>query len=301
MTADKGLQLGKVRLIATAGVSVAALAGTTVYLARKGVFQDVFQALVYSAITVGPVSDNIKLNASFDDMYEIQQGNGGKQALENYLNFPSREYAAEYFENQISESDLNFMTDMGFKELHTGLPVNHLPFDESATYITKTVSDIAPIEEQTVIKFDSKEAAASFVRQLDSYLLMEEDAIPGISRHVNSISVIVGTDEANAVVAEHKSVIILHSASEFEAGDTGLMGVGEFVARFAVANGFEQSIVDSLPFIYNSTSLASVGWSSVIEDVSQAATTAIYSSYQVEMTAEEFLQQQWKSWRLLVS
>jgi hypothetical protein len=105
---------------------------------------------------------------------------------------------------------------------------------------------------------------------------------------VNSISVIVGTDEANAVVAEHESVIILHSASEFEAGDAGLMGVGEFVARFAVTNGFEQSIVDSLPFIYNSTSLAGVGWSSVVEDVSQAATTAIHSSYQAGMTAEEF-------------
>ncbi len=288
VTADKGLQPGKVAVIATAGVSVAALAGTTVYLARKGVFQDVFQALGYSATTVGPGTDAMKLNASFDDMYEILQGNGGKQALENYLTFPTREYGAEYFENQISESDLNFMTDMGFKELHTGLPANQLPFDESATYITKTVSDIAPIEEQTVIKFDSQEAAASFVRQLDSYLLREEDAIPGISQHVNSISVIVGTDEANAVVAEHESVIILHSASEFEAGDAGLMGVGEFVARFAVTNGFEQSIVDSLPFIYNSTSLAGVGWSSVVEDVSQAATTAIHSSYQAGMTAEEF-------------
>ncbi|MFS1887820.1 hypothetical protein BCU53_006905 [Vibrio lentus] len=230
----------------------------------------------------------MKLNASFDDMYEIMQGNGGIQALENYLTFPTREYGADYFETQITQSDLNFMTEMGFNELHTGLPANQVPFGESATYITKTVSDTTPIEEQTVIKFDSQEAAASFVRQLDSYLLREEEAISGISQHVNSISVIVGTDEANAVVAEHESVIILHSASEFEVGNAGLMGVGEFVARFAVLRGFEQSIVDSLPFTYNSTSLAGVGWSSITADVNDTAALAIHTSYQAGMTAEEF-------------
>jgi len=39
VTADKGLKLGKVTVIATAGVSVAALAGTTVYLAHIRLFR----------------------------------------------------------------------------------------------------------------------------------------------------------------------------------------------------------------------------------------------------------------------
>nr|PMI86540.1 hypothetical protein BCU35_02270 [Vibrio lentus] len=288
VTADKGLQPGKVAVIATAGVSVAGLTGTAIYLARKGVVQNAFQALGYSSTTVGPGTDAMKLNASFDDMYEIMQGNGGIQALENYLTFPTREYGADYFETQITQSDLNFMTEMGFNELHTGLPANQVPFGESATYITKTVSDTTPIEEQTVLKFDSQEMAANFVRQLDSYLLREVDAAVGVREYVSSISVIIGTEDANAVVAEHESVIILHSASEFEVGNAGLMGVGEFVARFAVLRGFEQSIVDSLPFTYNSTSLAGVGWSSITADVNDTAALAIHTSYQAGMTAEEF-------------
>ncbi|PNQ53975.1 hypothetical protein C1141_18370, partial [Vibrio agarivorans] len=288
VTADKGLQPGKIALITTAGVSAAALAGTTVYLAKKGIIQDALQSLGYSLTTVGPGTDTMKLTASFDNMYEIVQGNGGVQALENYLTFPTREYGAEYFENQVSQANLNFMSDMGFRELGTDLPANQLSFNESATYITKTVSGSTPIEEQTVLKFDSQEVAAQFSKQLDSYLLREEGAIPGISQHVNSISVIIGTDEANAVVSEHESVIILHSAAEFDVGNAGQMGVGEFVARFAIERGFEQNIVDSLPFIYNSTSLAGIGWSSITADVGDTAASVIHTSYQVGMTLEEF-------------
>ena len=288
VTADKGVSDGKVALIASSGVAILGSAATAVYLAKKGIINNVFNNLGYTSTSVGPGTETMHLTRALDDMYEIVQGNGGQQVLENYLTFPTREYAEEYFRNAVTPTDLNYMAQMGFRNVETGMPADQLTFEESAEYITKIVSKTAPIEEQTVIKFDSQVQAANFARQLDSYLLREETAEPGIHQYVNSISVMIGKEEANAVIAEHESVIILHSASEFEFGSAGQMGIGEFVSRFAISNGFDQYIVDSLPFIYNSSILAGIGWSSIPEDVSFLASSVIHNSYQPGMTVEEF-------------
>ena len=287
VTVDKGIQLGKVAAVATAGVGLVGLAGTVWYWAQKGRLSNAFESLGYSSTTVGPGTEAMGLTQAFDDMYEIVQGNGGHDALLNYLTYPTQEYGAGYFSKAVSDSDLDAMAEMGFKDLDSGLRANQVAFEDGATYLTKMVSSSAA-EEQTVIKFDSQESAANFARQLDSYLLREEQAVAGIAEHVSSISVMVGGSEANAVVAEHESVIVLHSAGEFEYGEAGMMGIGEFMVRFALVNEFDQYIVDSLPFTYNSTSLAGIGWSSIIDDVNDTAAEAIHGAYQAGMTAEEF-------------
>ncbi|WP_339388952.1 hypothetical protein [Vibrio caribbeanicus] len=288
VTADKGIQPGKVAAIATAGVGLVGLAGTIWYWAKKGRLSNVFESLGYGSTTVGPGTQAMGLTQAFDDMYEIVQGSGGHDALLNYLTYPTQEYGTGYFSKAVSAADLNTMAEMGFKDLDSGLRANQVAFEDGATYLTKMVSSSAVVDEQTVIKFDSQESAANFARQLDSYLLREEEAIAGIAEHVSSISVMVGGSEANAVVAEHESVIVLHSAAEFEYGEAGMMGIGEFMARFALVNEFDQYIVDSLPFTYNSTSLAGIGWSSIIDDVNDTAAEAIHGAYQAGMTAEEF-------------
>ncbi|EDP60158.1 hypothetical protein AND4_02078 [Vibrio sp. AND4] len=288
VTADKELSPGKVALIASSTVTVVGAGATLVYLAKKGIIQNVFAKLGLTSTTVGPGTRTMAITTAFDDMYEIMQGSGGRQVIENYLAYPTFEYGAEYFHNPITPSDLDLMADMGFREVATGMSANQLQFEDSATYITKTVSLSTPIEEQTVIKFGSQEQAANFARQLDSYLLREEIAIPGIHQYVNSISVMIGNEEANASVAEHESVIILHSAAEFDVGGVVQIGVTEFISRFAMLRGFDQYIVDSLPFTYNPTSLSGIGWSSIAEDVNLAASTVIHSAYQEGMTVEEF-------------
>ncbi|WP_307697781.1 hypothetical protein, partial [Vibrio azureus] len=286
---DKSLQPGKVAFVATSGAAVMGAGGTWLYLANKGASANYFQSLGYSLTTVGPGTKNMALNAAFDDMHEIMQGSGGLEVLENYISFTTREYGSAYFKQPISRAEFNVLAQEGYTELDTGISANALTFDDNATYVTKPiVGQSVDAEVQTVIKFTSQQRAIDFVRQLDRYLMIQTSQVQAIRQQIHSLSVLVGNTEANAVAAEHESVIVFHTGNTITLNGSSQVGLNEFVAWFAKSNGYKSSIVDSLPFTYNSTSVSGIGWSSIIEDVDSVAANVIHNSYQAGMTVEEF-------------
>ncbi|PNQ53991.1 hypothetical protein [Vibrio sagamiensis] len=288
-TADKSLQPGQIAYVATSGAAVAGVGGTILYLVNKGHITNYFQSLGYGLTTVGPGTKIMRINAAFDDMHEIMQGNGGLEVLGNYLNFTTREYAEDYFKHPIQASQFNALAHEGFVELDTGIRADALTFDESATYITKPIfAQSTDINVQTVIKFTSQQRAIDFVRHFNSYLMTQNSQVQAIRREIHSLNVLVGNTEANAVAAEHESVIVFHTGNSITLNGTRQISLNELVAWFAKTNGFKSSIVDSLPFTYSSTSVSGIGWSSIIEDINSIAANIIHDSYQAEMTVEEF-------------
>ncbi|AUI87363.1 hypothetical protein BS333_03925 [Vibrio azureus] len=288
ITTDKDLGHGHLAAIASTGAVVSGLGATIVYLAKKGRIGNPFEFLGFSSTTIGPKTVTQSLSSAFNDLHSLMKSNGAPQAIHDYLAVPTEGYAQAYYQQEVSTTELDIMSEMGFIEASTGQPANQASIETGGTTLVKTINQSADVAEKTVIKFDSQTAAANFAKQLDSYLLREVDAIPGIHEKIGSISVNIGAEGSTAEIAGHESVEILHSATEFEFGNEGEMGISEFIARFVIDRGFKASVVDSLPFIYNTTSLAGVGWSSHIGDINEVASESISSAYEAGMSASEF-------------
>ncbi|GEM76850.1 hypothetical protein [Vibrio sagamiensis] len=288
ITADKDLNHRYLATIASTGAVLSGLGATTVYLAKKGMIGNPFQVLGFSSTTIGPKTATESFTSAFNDLHSIMKTGGAQQAIHEYLAIPTEEYAQAYYHQEVSTTELDIMSEIGFLEAGTGLPANQASIETGGTTLVKTINQSADVAEKTVIKFDSQTAAANFAKQLDSYLLREVDAIPGIHEKIGSISVNIGAEGSTAEVAGHESVEILHSAAEIEFGNAGKMGISEFITKFVIERGFSASVVDSLPFIYNTTSLAGIGWNSHIGDVNEVASESISSAYEAGMSASEF-------------